>query len=62
MLDGIYGFVLYNKDTGEVYIARDPGYYSTIGWTPEFMVASECKSLIEPCEIIEVFRHSLSSM
>jgi len=65
MLDGIYGFVLYNKDTGEVYIARDPiGIIPLyIGWTPtgEFMVASECKSLIEPCEIIEVFPpgHSL---
>ena len=31
MLDGIFGFVLYNRDTGDVYIARDPmGYYSIV--------------------------------
>ena len=47
MLDGIYGFVPYNEDTNEVYIARDPIGIIPLycGWTSsgEFMVASECK-------------------
>jgi asparagine synthase (glutamine-hydrolysing) len=66
MLDGIYGFVLYNQVSGEVYIARDPiGIIPLyIGWnsTGEFMVASECKSLVEVCNRIIVFPpgHSLT--
>ena len=59
MLDGIFGFVLYNEDTNEVYIARDPIGVIPLycGWTSsgEFMVASECKCLIDECETIKVF-------
>jgi len=59
MLDGIYGFVLYNKESGEVFIARDPiGIIPLyVGWTKagDFMVASECKCLIDDCEKIELF-------
>lgn len=59
MLDGIYGFVLYNNETGHVYIARDPIGIIPLycGWTSsgDFMVASECKCLIDDCETIKVF-------
>ena len=66
MLDGIYGFVLYNNETGNVYIARDPIGIIPLycGWTSsgDFMVASECKCLIDDCETIKVFPpgHSMS--
>jgi asparagine synthase (glutamine-hydrolysing) len=59
MLDGIFGFVLYNKETGDVYIARDPiGIIPLyVGWTStgDFMVASECKCLVDDCEEIKLF-------
>lgn len=59
MLDGIYAFVLYNENTNDVYIARDPIGIIPLycGWTSrgEFMVASECKCLIDECETIQVF-------
>ncbi len=58
MLDGIFAFVLFNKDTGDVFIARDPGIIPLyVGWTAsgDFMVASECKCLIDDCETIKLF-------
>jgi asparagine synthase (glutamine-hydrolysing) len=58
MLDGIFGFVLYDKINNKILVARDPIgiiplYY---GYTSEneFMVASEMKALAD-CNRVELF-------
>ena len=66
-LNGIFGFSIYNKETGEYIVARDhmgiiPLY---IGWDQhgQFFVASELKALEGVCNKIEEFLpgHYMSS-
>ena len=59
MLDGIFGFVLHNKETESVLVARDPigiiPLYYGVSDKYELMIASEMKCLVDDCVIIKEF-------
>ncbi len=58
-LSGMYAFVLWDADTGEYLIARDPiGIIPLyVGWDAAgtLHVASELKALVDVCERVEIF-------
>ena len=60
MLDGIFGFILYDKINSKLLVARDPIgiiplYYGILSDNKGTMIASEMKSLIDDCEDIQLF-------
>ena len=60
MLDGIFGFILYDKINAKLLVSRDsvgiiPLYYGFLSNNRGTMIASEMKSLIDDCEDIQLF-------
>ena len=62
MLDGIFGFMLYDKVNQKILVARDPIgviplYYGIVDTSIDngIMVASEMKCLIDDCDNIQLF-------
>ena len=55
MLDGIFGFILYDYKNGKVFIARDPigiiPVYSGLSETNDLYLSSEMKSIHDQCAL-----------
>ena len=60
MLDGMFSFVLYDKEKDLVFVARDPigiipAYHGIDSKSNCYFVGSELKSIQDDCSDIEVF-------